>query len=101
MPPCPNEIETQKSAKNQPMKNGSSEHNFDLIAELLRRQNAVFELLVHHLAYVEATVSTLLVKTLRYKDKEEVHKMKKLRDHILPKINDKMEAELERNLEDC
>src|SRR5262245_41116530 len=74
MTPCLSEIKTQKSPKNQPMKNGNSEHDFDSIAELLRPQNAAFEVLPHHLAYVEATVSTLLVKTLPHKDKADVRK---------------------------
>jgi len=80
------------------MKNGNSEHDFDSIAELLRRQGAVLEILVHHLAYVEATLGALLVEMLP--DEAALHKAKKLKDQILSKINDKMKADLERALDE-
>ena len=80
------------------MKNGNNEHDFDSIAELLLRQNAALEILVHHLAYVEAAVAALTVQTVP--SKAALRKLKKLKDNVLSKINDKMKADLERLLED-
>ena len=80
------------------MNNDNSEHDFDSIAELLRRQNAVLEILVRHMAYVEATVSALVIETVP--DEAALNEVKKLKHDILSNINDKMKAELERLLED-
>ena len=79
------------------MNNNNSEHDFDSIAEILRRQSAVLELLVHHLAYVEAAIAVLVVRTFPEEARDTV---KELKDYLLSEINDKMKAELERNLED-
>jgi ABC-type proline/glycine betaine transport system permease subunit len=80
------------------VKNGNSEHDFDSIAETQRRQNAVLEILVQHLAYVEATVSVLAVQAVP--DEAALHEVKKLKDDVLSKISGKIKAELERLLED-
>jgi hypothetical protein len=77
------------------MKNGSK-HDFDSIAELLRRQDVLLEVLVDHLASVEAT-ALLLLQML---PEESLNDVKEVKDYFLSKINDKMKAELERNLED-
>lgn len=80
------------------MKNGSNEHNFESIAETLRRQNAALEILVHHLAYIEAAVAALTFQMVP--DEAARHKLKKLKDAVLSQINDKMGEDLERLIED-
>lgn len=89
--------QNQNSLKILKMKNNNIEHDFDSIAEVLRRQNCVLEILVHHLAYVEATLGVLAVKTFP----DHAHgTVKELRAHILSEINEKLKAELERKLEE-
>ncbi len=78
------------------MKNDNSDHDFDSITELLRRQGVLMEILVDHLANVEATAH-LLLQTLPWESLDDVQEMK---DYFLSKMNDKMKGELERNLED-
>ncbi len=85
------------------MNNGYKEHDLDSIAKLLRQHHVVFEVLLQHVASIEATVLTLLVKTLPDKDKADVHKtndLKKLIDRTLSEITNKIEADLERKLEE-
>jgi hypothetical protein len=72
------------------------EHDPESISELLRRQGVFMEILVDHLANVEATAH-LLLQTLPWESLNDVQEMK---DYFLSKINDKIKAELERNLED-
>jgi hypothetical protein len=79
------------------MKNDNSEHDFDSIAELLRRQNAFLEVLVHHLAGVEAAALVLVLQTL---PEEALHTVKEVKDHILSEIHEKIIAEAERDFED-
>jgi hypothetical protein len=80
------------------MKNGNSEQDFDSIAETLRRQNAVLEILVHHLAYVEAAVGALTFQMVP--DEAALDELKKLKDKVLSRINDTMGEHLERLIED-
>jgi hypothetical protein len=84
--------------KGQKMKNGNSEHDFESIAETLRRQNAALEVLMHHLAYVEAAVAALTFQMVP--DEAARHKLKKLKDGVLSRINDTMGEHLERLIED-
>lgn len=79
------------------MKNGNSEHDFDSIAETLRRQNAVLEVLIHHLASAEATGFVLALETL---PDEALHTVKEVKDHILSEIHERIIAEAERDFED-
>jgi len=79
------------------MKNGNSEHDFDSIADLLRRQNVFLEVLVHHLAGVEAAVLVLVQQTL---PEEALHAVREVEDHILSDIHEKIIAEAERDFED-
>lgn len=80
------------------MKNGSNEHNFESITETLRRQNAALEILVHHLAYVEAAVGALTFQIVP--DEAARRRLKKLKDRVLSRINNKMGEDLERLIED-
>ena len=77
------------------MKNGNSEHDFDSIAELLRQQNAVLEVLLRHLAHAEATLLALTSKTL---SDENFRIAKVVKDHTYTKIHSEMIAEVKRNL---
>lgn len=78
------------------MKQDNNEDNFDSMAELLRRQGVLMEILVDHLANVEATAH-LLLQTLPWESLDDVQEMK---HYFLSRMNDKMKGELERNLED-
>jgi hypothetical protein len=82
--------------KNGNSENGNSENGFDSIAEHLRRQDVALELLVHHVAYVEAILAALVFETLPEKSRR---RFNKLRVKILSHINDDMIAELEHKLE--
>jgi len=78
------------------MKNDNSEHDFDSIAEL-RRQNAFLEVLVHHLAGVEAAALVLVHQTL---PEESLDTVREVKDHILSEIHEKLITEAERDFED-
>jgi hypothetical protein len=78
------------------MKNGKTEHDFDSIAEVLRHQNAKLQVLLRHLAHVEATLSVLTVKTIA---DENLTLAKALKDHTYEEIYGEMIAEVERNLD--
>jgi hypothetical protein len=77
------------------MKN--SVHDFDSIAEHLRRQNVSLEVLVHHVASVEATAFVLALQTL---DEEALQTVKEVKDEILSEIHKRIIAEAEHDLED-
>jgi hypothetical protein len=79
------------------MKNDNGEHNFDSIAELLRRQNVFLEVLVHRLASVEATALVLALQTL---PDEALKSVKEVEDEILSEIHKRIIAEAEHDLED-
>lgn len=79
------------------MKNGNNEHDFDSIAELLRRQGVFLEVLVHRLAIVEATALVLAEQTL---PDEALQAVKELEDEILSKIHKRIIAEAEGDFED-
>lgn len=79
------------------MKNGNGKHDFDFIVELLRGQDAVLEVLLCHLAYVEATLTALTVKTL---SNENLRTAKGMKDYMQPKIYGGMIAEIKRNLDE-
>jgi hypothetical protein len=79
------------------MKNGNNEHDFDSIADHLRHQDAVLEVLLHHLANVEATVTALTLKSLSDKNS---YAVKRLKEYMQPKIYGKMIAGILRNLDD-
>jgi hypothetical protein len=79
------------------MKNDNGEHNFDSIAELLRRQNVFLEVLVHRLASVEATALVLAEQTL---PDEALQTVKELEDEILSEIHKRIIAEAEGDFED-
>jgi hypothetical protein len=78
------------------MKNGNTEHDLDSIAQLLRRQNAVLDVLLRHLAWSEATLGALTLKTL---SDENLSQAKAMKDYIQPMIYDEMIAEIERKLD--
>jgi len=61
------------------MNHDNSEHDFDSIAELLQRQTVVLEVLVHHLAGVEAAALVLVLQTL---PEEALHTVREVKDHI-------------------
>jgi hypothetical protein len=46
------------------MNNGASQHHLDTIAQLLRHQNAMLEVVIKHLAHTQATLLALSVKSL-------------------------------------
>jgi len=79
------------------MKNDNSEHDSDSVAEHMRRQNSVLEVLLSHLAHVEATLTALTVKTLSEKN---LCTAKGMKDYMQPKIYGEMIAEIKRNLDD-
>ena len=77
------------------MKNGNHQENFESVAKLLRYQNAILDVLLHHLAHVEATLFALTVKAL---PAEKLYIAKSMKDHLQPTIYSDMMAEVERNL---
>ena len=77
------------------MKDGNGQHDFDSIAQLLRQQNAILDVLLDHLAHVEATLFALTVKAL---PEENLRIAKSMKDHLQPKIYSDMMAEVEQNL---
>jgi hypothetical protein len=77
------------------MNNGNTQDDFDSIAQLLRAQNAVLEVLVHHLAHVEATLFALAIKAL---SNDKFIAAKHLKDHLQPTFYADMMAQAERNL---
>lgn len=79
------------------MKNGNSQQDFDSIVERLAYQNTLLEVLLDHVAVVEATVSVLMVQTLPDKD---LRVARKLRDQILSEISNKIVNKVKRYLED-
>jgi hypothetical protein len=79
------------------MNNDNSEHDFDSIAELLQRQTVVLEVLVHHLAGVEAAALVLVLQTL---PEEALNTVREVKDHILSEIHEKMIADTEHDFED-
>jgi len=78
------------------MKDRSSEHDFDSIADLLRRQNVFLEVLVHHLAGVEAAVLVLVLQTL---PEESLDTVREVKDHILSGIHERITDEAEQDFE--
>ena len=60
------------------MKDGNGQHDFDFIAQLLRHQNAILDVLLHHLAHVEATLFALTLKAL---PEENLCIAKNMKDH--------------------
>jgi hypothetical protein len=79
------------------MKNDNREHDFDSIADLLRRQNVFLEVLVHHLAGVEAAAYVLVLQTL---PEEALGTVKEVKDHILSEIHKRILAEAEGDFDD-
>jgi hypothetical protein len=79
------------------MKNGNSEHDLDSIVERLEYQHTLSEVLLDHVAFVEATVSVLMDQTL---PDEDLRVVKRLRDQILPEISNKIVNKVKRYLED-
>jgi len=79
------------------MNNGNTRHDLDSIAQLLRAQNAVLEVVLHHLAHLEATLFALAVKAL---PNEKFIAAKRLKDHLQPTIHGDMMARAERDLRD-
>jgi hypothetical protein len=47
------------------MKNGNSEHDLDSVARLVRRHNAMLDVLLQHVACIEAKLAVITAKTLR------------------------------------
>ena len=80
-----------------PKMNENSEHDFDSIAELLRHQNVMLEILVHHLAGVEAAAFVLVLQTL---PEEALDTVREVKDQILSGIHKRIIAEAERDFED-
>jgi len=79
------------------MKNGNGQHEFDIIAQLLRYQSAHLEVLLRHVAHAEATLCALTVKAL---PDEKLRVAKGMKDYMQPKIYGEMMADVERNLKD-
>ena len=79
------------------MKNGKTEHDFDSIAELLRRQSDALDVLLRHVAWAEAIVTALTLKTL---SGENLDRAKSMKDYIQPMIYDEMIAEIEDALDE-
>ena len=79
------------------MKNGNSEHDFDSVTQLLRRQIATLDVLLRHLAFTEATVTALTLKALC---DENLCAAKQMKDFMQPMIYDEMLAEINRTLVD-
>jgi hypothetical protein len=79
------------------MKDSDSEHDFDSIAELLRRQGVFLEVLVHRLASVEATALVLALQTL---PEEALRSVKEVEDEILSEIHKRIIAEADGDFED-
>jgi hypothetical protein len=79
------------------MKNGSTKHDFDSIAELLRQQNAALEVLLSHFAHTEAALLALTVKIL---PEENLAIAKRLKDHMQSQIYAEMMDEIQRKLDD-
>jgi len=61
------------------MKNGKTEHDFDSMAELLRRQSATLDVLLRHLAWAEAIVTALTLNSL---SGENLDRAKRMKDYI-------------------
>jgi len=79
------------------MNNGNTNHDFDSISGRLDYQDIVLDVLLDHLAGLEATVLALMAQTL---SNEDLRMAKRLRGRILSEISDKIVAEVKRNLED-
>ena len=79
------------------MKKLDSKHDFDSIADLVHRQGVFLEILVHHLATVEATV---LVLALHRLPDETLGTVKEMENEILSKIHGRLLAEVEHNLDE-
>jgi hypothetical protein len=77
------------------MKNGETGHVSDPIAELLRRGEAKLDVLLRHVAHIEATLFVLTVKTI---SDENLPLAKALKDHTYEEVYGKMLAEVERKL---
>ena len=77
------------------MRNGNSKHDFDSIAELLRHQNALLRVLLHHLAHAEAALFALTVQAL---PDESLRIAKGLTDHTHAEIYKEMAAEVKRKM---
>jgi hypothetical protein len=77
------------------MKDGNGQHDFESIAQLLHQQNAVLEVLSHHLAHVEATLFALAVKAL---SREDFCTAKRMKDYLQRTIYSDMMERVERNL---
>jgi hypothetical protein len=75
----------------------NSEHDLEFISELLCDQNAFLEVLVDHVAHVEAALSLLVLQTLPEKV---LYKVKEFKDHILSDIHERLAAEAEGDAED-
>jgi len=79
------------------MKKDNNKHDFDSIADLVHRQGVFLELLIHHLAAVQATV---LVLALHRLPDETLRTVKAVEDEILSEIHGRLVAEVEHNLDE-
>jgi hypothetical protein len=79
------------------MKNNNNKYDFDSIADLVHRQGVFLEILIHHLATVEATV---LVLALHRLPDQTLGTVKEVEDEILSKIHGRLVAEAEHNLDE-
>jgi len=79
------------------MKKDDNKHDFDSIADLVHRQGVFLEILIHHLAAVEATV---LVLALHRLPDETLRTVKEVEDEILSRIHARLVAEVEHNLDE-
>jgi hypothetical protein len=65
------------------MKNENGHKDFDSISKLLRDQNAMLKVLLHHLSHAEATLSALTVKAL---SGQKLRSAKAMKDYLRPGI---------------
>jgi hypothetical protein len=79
------------------MKKDNDKHDCDSIADLVYRQGVFLEILVHHLATVEATVLVLALHSL---PDETLGTVKEVENEILSKIHGRLLAEVEHNLDE-
>jgi hypothetical protein len=79
------------------MKNDNNKHDFDSIADLVHRQGVFLEILIHHLAAVEATMLVLALDRL---PDETLRTVKEVKDQILSEIHGRLVAEREHNVDE-
>ena len=79
------------------MKKLDNKHDFDSIADLVHRQGVFLEILIHHLAAVEATVLVLALHTL---PDGTLRTVKEVENEILSEIHRRLIAEVEHNLDE-